>query len=596
MAFGTGTSDDASDGWVQKPSILDLEPQEPATRPRTNPRATAPPQKPPEQPVDDAYIAQLGRASLNVGDDDLDAFIAFSQDDSSGGLRASVELITSEVLSHLQDVNLTVETYDAETEKWRQAIKRAETNLNQKSAPPPPSPSPAPSSPPIPGAEQDPACTSVFDTNDLALRGRKAVLEKRYHVPVIWPEVGVGPDRSWAFGQKLEYRQEWRHQGFTLGDLISSLSLLPGEELTLEVSSWQKTKSEISEEQDDATKDQLEREQKRTDEESCTNEAAANNSWQQSASGSVSYGPVSVSASASQSGSTDQRSQEAEKHINEATSKATHEVSRKRAVKMTQTAEAGSEAKTTRRIKNPNACHTVTFNFFHIVKLFDIQLRVENDAPVLMLPGIFPAFYTAATGDVMKRPVQIPYWLIESFTSPAVFLTQFFEVDRDLSEEIHGWALRVPVDPGRSERVVDTIRYLAAALAVWTRFCAPSKAADAWSRLARFIADYLVSALKARQRTVTTYGPDMGRVEQVTTPGIYCDSLMGRCTACEAYVEASRYVDVMRQEEERGRLQRANELDDLEVERRQKLLAAGKLDPFEPAISSNGASLVSAAE
>src|SRR5687768_15972081 len=116
--------------------------------------------------------------------------------------------------------------------------------------------------------------------------------------------------------------------------------------------------NEISEEYNEERRETRDREQTRTDEESETNEAAASNGWTLSASGSVSYGPVSASANASATGSTNDRSEQAERRITEATSRATNEVSLRRAVKMTQTTEAGSEQRTTRRITNPNTCHT----------------------------------------------------------------------------------------------------------------------------------------------------------------------------------------------------------------------------------------------
>jgi hypothetical protein len=84
-----------------------------------------------------------------------------------------------------------------------------------------------------------------------------------------------------------------------------------------------------------------------------------------------------------------------------------------------------------------------------------------------------------------------------------------------------------------------------------------------------------------RASTVAGYGPGRGRSEQLTTPGIYADSLLGRCTACEDYVDASRYVDVMRQDAEREMTKLQGALLELERQRRERLLKNNKLDPFE---------------
>jgi hypothetical protein len=482
----------------------------------------------------------------------------------------SAQGLTALRTSVLQQSGVDNGAFVTEMNDARQKIAKAEADLNRKNIPQRP---PAPRVPALPGVDHGPECLSHFDANDLALGGRKAVRTKRFHVPVVFPEVILTADQKWRFGQRLDLRQEWRHEGFTLGELISSLSLLPNEELTLEVSSWQRSKSEIAEEQSAETRARLEREQRRSDEESTTNEAATAEGWSVAATGSVSYGPASASVSADYTSNTENRTQSAQRHISEATTRAANEVSLKRAVKMTQTAEAGSEARNTRRIRNPNSCHTVTFNFFQIVKLYDVQTRLDGDAPIVMLPGLFPAVYPNGTY------VQIPYWAIESFTSPANFLTQFFDLDRDLSEEIHGWALRVRCNSLTAPDLA--VRQVTDALIVAVKYLLKLDPQAHVDVIAAVVSNYVRQARALRARTATEYGPGRGRSEQLTTPGIYADSLLGRCTACEDYVAASRYVDVMRQDAEREMTKLQGALLELERQRRERLLKANKLDPFE---------------
>jgi len=528
-------------------------------------RKTAPPAAPPREQaviVNEGYIATIAQQNL-PNTDALNDFVEWS--------REQLPTLAEEVI---RASGIDQPRFVTQMDAWLKALTTSTIKLNAKVIPPVPAPKPPPSEP-MPGVEEDTQCTSIFDANDLALRGRKSVLVKQFHVPMIFPQILLSPNQHWVFGQKVEYQQEWRHEGFTLGELISSLSLLPNEELTLEVSSWQRTKTEIAEETNTERRERLEREQRRTDEESCVKEAADSNGWTVSATGSVSFGPASASASATATGNAEARSEQAAKHITEATTKPTNEVSLKRAVKMTQTAESGSDQRTTRRIKNPNTCHTVTFNFFQIVKLYDVQLRLENDAPTVMLPGIFPAVYSDGTTRVV-----IPYWTIEAFTSPAVFLTQYFEVDRDLSEELHGFGLRVRMDAGRSPAAA--INQLAEALIVALKYLLKIDPTAHKQALADFIRNYVANTTALRQSSAKNYGVGLGRSEQVTTPGIYADSLLGRCSACEDYVEASRYLDVMRQYGELNRVKRDGELAEQERKRREMLLAATKLEPFEP--------------
>jgi hypothetical protein len=453
----------------------------------------------------------------------------------------------------------------------RQKLREAELALNKKNVPEKPAPTPGPA---LPGVGRHPECTSQFDASDLALTDRKAVKQKRFHIPFVFPEVFLAADQKWRFGQKLEYRQEWRHEGFTLGELVSSLSLLPNEELTVELSSWQRSKSEISETTEQEERERLEREQRRTDEESTTNEAASTEGWSVSGTGSVSYGPASASVTANASHNTENRATAAERHIAEATTKAANEVSLKRALKMTQTAEAGSESRTTRRIRNENGCHTVTFNFFQVVKLYNVQIRVDNDAPTVMLPGLFPGLYSDGS------PVEIPYDAIESFTSPANFLTQFFEVDRDLSDELNGWGLRIRSNSLLAPELA--VRQVAEALIVATAFLLRLDPAQHLDALSSMVANYVRQARALRARAVAEYGLGRGRSEQLATPGIYADSMLGRCTACDDFAESRKYVEVMTSDAERRQTEMDTALAELERQRRERLLKANKLDPFEP--------------
>jgi hypothetical protein len=537
-----------------------------------------PPRTPPAEVIDEAYVFKQAQENLPKREDFLDFVKSFSHDALP---RYVGELVRRSGVNEAD--------FQAAMAQWASATGQAEKALNAKAPPPA-----APVRPllPMPGVGADVQCTSIFDINDLSMRGRKSVLVKRFFVPVLMPQVLLKDDQKWGFGQKIEYRQEWRHEGFTLGELISSLSLLPNEELTLDVNSWQRTKKEISEETDEQTRRAEEREAARTDELSAVSEAASNQSWTVSASGSVSYGPVaSLNASATKSGSVSERAEQASRTIREATTRATHEVSLRRAVKITQAEEAGSENRTTRRIRNPNQFHTVTFNFFQVVKLYDVQLRLVNDAPVLMLPGLFPARYdlkvpegTSAEDRARQypldgRPVRIPYHAVEAFTSPAVFLTQYFEVDRELSESMFGLALRVRIDPGLSP--AGAVAQLAAALVVGTRYLLGINPLDAvLDALAAFLAHYADNAQDMRRRSAEAYGPGRGRSEQISTSGIYADSMMGRCSAGEDYAEASRYFDVLRQQQDVEKQMAENNLAEQEVSRRQKLLAAGKLEPF----------------
>jgi hypothetical protein len=210
-----------------------------------------------------------------------------------------------------------------------------------------------------------------------------------------------------------------------------------------------------------------------------------------------------------------------------------------------------------------------------------------GDRPALLLPGIFPRFY--GSPEVRKgessalRPTeaQIPAHLIEGMRADAVFLSRYFEVDRDLCRQISGWALRLRADIGAEPAVA--IRLFAEALVVATQYLFKLDANAEVDRLAAIFAGYCETMLATGKRSADGYGEGKGTSSQLNTPGVYVDALRGRCTACADHEEAQRYVETMTGYEELRRLKRANELDDQEIARRRKRIDAGEVDPFEAA-------------
>jgi hypothetical protein len=96
------------------------------------------------------------------------------------------------------------------------------------------------------------------------------------------------------------------------------------------------------------------------------------------------------------------------------------------------------------------------------------------------------------------------------------------------------------------------------------------------------VGNYMKNAMVIREDSVRTYGVGKGRTTQITTPGVYADSLLGRCSACEPQLEARQYVEVMRLHAEQQQVERSADLLEAEVQRRRKRLDADNLEPFEP--------------
>jgi hypothetical protein len=206
---------------------------------------------------------------------------------------------------------------------------------------------------------------------------------------------------------------------------------------------------------------------------------------------------------------------------------------------------------------------------------------------MILIPGIFPRFYGAPEvrkgqiSEIRPTDVEIPVHVFDGLRAPAAFLSRYFEVDREVSKQISGWALRL-----RGDMIADpasAARLWAEALVVAARYLFLVDPEAEMARLATLFRNYCAAIRTNAERTASTYGVGKGSSLQINTPGVYVDSLRGRCTACSDHDEAGRYVEVMTGLEELRRLKKANELDDQEILRRQKRLDDDLLDPFEPA-------------
>ena len=112
----------------------------------------------PAEPVDEKFIVELAKQSLPK-DTDFADYIEFSRQTLA---QLAAQVLTASGLNFDQMANFAA---------WRNAMEAAEKELNKKNIPTPPAENPT-TWPPLPGTGADVGCSSTFDVNDLALRGR----------------------------------------------------------------------------------------------------------------------------------------------------------------------------------------------------------------------------------------------------------------------------------------------------------------------------------------------------------------------------------------------------------------------------------------
>lgn len=188
----------------------------------------------------------------------------------------------------------------------------------------------------------------------------------------------------WDLFLMLKYRQGWRPSGYGLGDLIYTMSLLPNEELTLEVKTWE-TEKRLEEVQTGvAEKNTSDIKQTSSTSSDVTNKAETKeHEYVDAKAGYAGFG-ASVSVSAGWSQDVNTMNQQIAKQAQERTQTAANEHTANHQVKMALSRESGSESKTTRKIKNINQAHTLNVNFFGVLKEYEVSLTLY-DVPLVLL-------------------------------------------------------------------------------------------------------------------------------------------------------------------------------------------------------------------
>lgn len=191
---------------------------------------------------------------------------------------------------------------------------------------------------------------------------------------------------DWDLFLILKQEQKWTPVGYGLGELLYTISLLPNEELTLEVKTWETSKSQQDRE------DTIE--QKNVSDIKDSTSAASDVSESRekttntSVNGKAAYSGFGFSASVEAGWSQNVRELQAQnaKETRERSQQATNEYRASHKVKMTVSREAGSESKTTRKIRNINQGHTLNVSYYEVLTNYDVSLSLTGAHLALLGP------------------------------------------------------------------------------------------------------------------------------------------------------------------------------------------------------------------
>jgi hypothetical protein len=205
------------------------------------------------------------------------------------------------------------------------------------------------------------------------LAGQRPLPEKRPTPPP--------PIRSLKVALFLPWRQVWTLKGLSRGRLLHSLSLAPQEETTIELFTWERHRKTLEQSSQTDTEQTFEGTDSTKDTSDVYSEVNRQRDFQWQVSGSLratyrtGVGEISLGADASaqNKATIGEIGKTTQNRVHETVVKASTKVRAQRVTKISETVEWGSEQRVTRKVRNPNMCHTLNLDYYEVLAHYAIE-------------------------------------------------------------------------------------------------------------------------------------------------------------------------------------------------------------------------------
>ncbi|MFE0173342.1 hypothetical protein ACFWZ2_13570 [Streptomyces sp. NPDC059002] len=180
------------------------------------------------------------------------------------------------------------------------------------------------------------------------------------------------------------FTQRWALREVLVGDLTSTLSLAPGEVLTVEL--HRTDRSLIDESREQASTVEAASEGTSSDKEALTvaHTAARSSNWSVSGNGSFSLGGVGVSANATSSGTISNTLSSTVNEVHEATVKSSRKIATQAKIQVRGVTEGTVESRHTRVLRNPYQDRSLALNLYEICKRFRVTTAQDQTQPLVI--------------------------------------------------------------------------------------------------------------------------------------------------------------------------------------------------------------------
>jgi hypothetical protein len=195
----------------------------------------------------------------------------------------------------------------------------------------------------------------------------------------------------------LPWRQTWTLEGFSRGNLLSSLALAPSEETRITVAAWERRAKALEQTAETETEQTFDYTSTTRDTEDVFREMVQSNEFSAQAHASLdasySNGVATVrlgaSGDISSAASLLATARTSTEHVRETTSRAATRVRARRITRIAESFERTTTTETVRTIRNPNQCHTLTLNFHEVLAHYALRTAFDKGAVriVVLVPN-----------------------------------------------------------------------------------------------------------------------------------------------------------------------------------------------------------------
>jgi hypothetical protein len=223
------------------------------------------------------------------------------------------------------------------------------------------------------------------------------------------------------WGAMIQFQQEWWDLGFSLGDLLYSIPLAPGEETNIATVDWRRqdyaqrssTLDESSFQDTTITRDQA------VDE--AVNMHSDKNATDTTGGGGIgiSYGPLSIGGAGQYQdmNMVADATTGASNNINDKIHQASITTRQTKAYSIVETTQQEQATVSTRVLRNHNHCHTITFQYFEVLRQYRISTKPISIRPIVLVP-FSPSQFTA--NEVLQYGYILRRGLVDTTLQPVL--------------------------------------------------------------------------------------------------------------------------------------------------------------------------------